>query len=548
MSLDLGSVIGRRYRLTRHIAAGGMGRVWEAQDDVLDRTVAVKVLHPQYSQDPEFVDRFRSEAKLTARVQHANVATVYDYGEMDDDSGHPLSYLVMEFVRGEALSDVLRRSPRLPQRHTLDMLEQTARALQAAHEMGLVHRDIKPGNIMITPSGQVKLTDFGIAKAMGEAAVTQTGMIIGTAHYIAPEQAVGKDAAPAGDVYSLAVVGYECLAGHRPFVGESPLAIAMSHVKDAPPPLPQDVPEPLRELISYGMAKEPERRYRDGGQFAVAVGEVKAGRRPTPPPGVTAHGSGADPQTRRIPGAAAAGAGALAGAGGAAAAAAAPGADRSRPETRSMPQPTGRAPLGYGAGAGLPAQRPPQRPPQHPTPQRRSGTGWIWALAVLLLLLALIAAVALYAARGGSNPSAPNTSTPESQSPTSEQQSEAPAPAPSTHAPSTRPPETETSTGLGNELSSLLSQFTQPEQPGQSGQPGQPGQPGTGNGESGNPGNPDNPGGRNPGNSDNPGNSGNGGTGNDTGNGAGTAPGPAAPGGPQAPAGAIPYDGLTPGG
>lgn len=511
MSLDIGSVIGRRYRLTRHIAAGGMGRVWEAHDDVLDRTVAVKVLHPQYSQDPEFVDRFRSEAKLTARVQHANVATVYDYGEMDDDSGHPLSYLVMEFVRGEALSDVLRRSPRLPQRHTLDMLEQTARALQAAHEMGLVHRDIKPGNIMITPSGQVKLTDFGIAKAMGEAAVTQTGMIIGTAHYIAPEQAVGKDASPAGDVYSLAVVGYECLAGRRPFVGESPLAIAMNHVRDAPPPLPQDVPPPLRELIGYGMAKEPERRYRDGGQFAAAVAAVKAGRRPTPPAGVAP----ADPQTRRAGGAAlagAAGAGALAGAAGAGAAHA-----RNRPETRAMPNPASRPGAGRPGTSAMPAQRPPQRPA--PQQRRSGGTGWIWALAILLALLALIAGVAVYAAGQDSGPSAPST-TPSSSEQSTVEQTQAPAPAPTTHVPEPESPESEPP-DLGNELSSLISQF-----PGLDDGPGNDGNNGNGN---------DNPGNGNSGNPGNPG----------TGNGDSQ---PAPPGGPQVPTGAIPYDGLSPGG
>ncbi|MBB1047743.1 serine/threonine-protein kinase, partial [Dietzia cercidiphylli] len=207
MSLNSGALLSGRYRLLRLIATGGMGQVWEAADAVLDRHVAVKVLKAEFSSDQEFVERFRSEAKVTARISHPGIATVYDYGQIDDPaSGSPLSYLVMELVVGEPLSDVLSREGSLPLRHTLDMLEQTGRALNAAHAIGLVHRDVKPGNILITPSGQVKLTDFGIAKSMGSAAVTQAGMVVGTAQYIAPEQAMGHETTPAGDVYSLGVV------------------------------------------------------------------------------------------------------------------------------------------------------------------------------------------------------------------------------------------------------------------------------------------------------------------------------------------------------
>ena len=510
MSLDLGSVVGGRYHLTRHIASGGMGRVWEARDEVLDRTVAVKVLHPQYSQDEEFVERFRSEARLTAKVQHANVAAVYDYGEMQEN-GHPLSYLVMEFVRGEALSDVLKRTHRLPERHTLDMLEQTARALQAAHEIGLVHRDVKPGNILITPAGQVKLTDFGIAKAMGGAAVTQTGMIIGTAHYIAPEQAVGKDATPAGDVYSLAVVGYECLAGKRPFNADSPLAIAMSHVKDEPPPLPADVPDNIRELLGYAMAKDPAVRYRNGAEFAKAVAAVKAGRRPVPPQGYRSEGERTE--TITAPGAAAAAGAAGAGAGLAAGAAL---ANAQTPRTQTMPT---TAPGTAQSAAHTAAQRNPhtgnpnthfapaqQGPPQHAaysrssaprgSGSRASGNGWIWALAALLFLIAIGAAVALLVTQDDSPTTpAPSTSstpsTPSSQAPQTTEQ--APPPAPST----------EPNRSLGEQLSSLTSEFVSP-----SSEPNTPpDNNGNGNGNATSGGNNDNSG--NPGNSGNTGNPGN---------------------------------------
>lgn len=302
MSLNSGALLSSRYRLLRLIATGGMGQVWEADDAVLDRHVAVKVLKAEFSSDQEFVERFRSEAKVTARISHPGIATVYDYGQIDDpSSGSPLSYLVMELVVGEPLSDVLAREGTLPLRHTLDMLEQTGRALNAAHAIGLVHRDVKPGNILITPSGQVKLTDFGIAKSMGAAAVTQTGMVVGTAQYIAPEQAMGHETTPAGDVYSLGVVGYECVAGRRPFVADSPVSIAMMHVRDTPPPLPDSVPAPVRRLITSAMAKEAGRRYPDGEAFADAVADVRAGRDPRPPSAFHAVAAGVAGGAIRLP-------------------------------------------------------------------------------------------------------------------------------------------------------------------------------------------------------------------------------------------------------
>ncbi|MFP5021149.1 serine/threonine-protein kinase [Pseudonocardia phyllosphaerae] len=278
--LAAGELISDRYRLDRRIAVGGMGEVWEASDTRLGRSVAVKILKSDLSDDPEFLHRFRIEARTVASLGYSGIAGVHDYGEDDGPAGGGrTAYLVMELVRGEPLSARIARGP-IPADETLDILEQSARALQAAHERGFVHRDVKPGNILLREDGVVKLTDFGIAKAADAAPVTRSGMVMGTAHYIAPEQASGEDAGPAGDVYSLGIVGYECLAGVRPFRAESAVAVAMMQVRDDPPPLPDTVPAHVRELIDSVLVKDPTRRYADGGEFAEAVAAVRRGHRP----------------------------------------------------------------------------------------------------------------------------------------------------------------------------------------------------------------------------------------------------------------------------
>ncbi|MBW0106864.1 serine/threonine protein kinase, partial [Pseudonocardia sp. KRD-291] len=290
--LTAGQLISERYQLDRRIAVGGMGEVWEAQDTRLGRHVAVKVLKAELSDDPEFLHRFRIEARTVASLDHGGIASVHDYGEDDGPAGGGrTAYLVMELVRGEPLSSRIGRGA-IPPHEALDIVEQAARALQAAHERGFVHRDVKPGNILLRTDGVVKLTDFGIAKAADAVPVTRSGMVMGTAHYIAPEQASGDEAGPAGDVYSLGIVGYECLAGQRPFRAESAVAVAMMQVRDEPPPLPSDVPERIRGLIYSVLVKDPALRYADGGEFADAIAAVRRGER--------APAAGADPEDSAV--------------------------------------------------------------------------------------------------------------------------------------------------------------------------------------------------------------------------------------------------------
>ncbi|MDP9417865.1 MAG: serine/threonine protein kinase, partial [Actinomycetota bacterium] len=231
-----------------------MGEVWRARDEVLGRDVAVKVLRAELAGDASFTARFRAEARHTAALAHAGIAQIYDYGE---DGERP--YLVMELVPGEPLSAVLARRGRLGAPETLAVVEQVAVALQVAHDAGVVHRDVKPGNLLVKPDGDVVVTDFGIARAPDSASITQTGLVVGTAHYLSPEQAAGRPAGPASDVYALGIVAYECLAGRRPFLEGPPVAIALAHVRQDPPPLPDDVPAPVRELVARCLDKEPER-------------------------------------------------------------------------------------------------------------------------------------------------------------------------------------------------------------------------------------------------------------------------------------------------
>jgi serine/threonine protein kinase len=267
-----GLTFGGRYQLGNRIAIGGMGEVWQATDLVIGRTVAIKILKDEYLGDPGFLERFRAEARHAALVNHEGIANVFDYGEEDGSA-----YLVMELVPGEALSSILEREHVLPTDRVLDIVAQTASALQAAHQAGLVHRDIKPGNLLITPDGRVKITDFGIARIADQVPLTATGQVMGTVQYLSPEQASGHPASPSTDIYSLGIVAYECLAGRRPFTGESQVAIAMAQINEAPPELPVTIAEPVRNLVYACIAKRPEDRPATAAHLARAAQALRRG-------------------------------------------------------------------------------------------------------------------------------------------------------------------------------------------------------------------------------------------------------------------------------
>jgi len=255
MKPEAGQIYGNRYRLVDRIAIGGMGEVWRAHDEVILRDVAIKILKPEFMGDPGFLERFRVEARHAARVDHEGIADVYDYGE-----GSGSAYLVMELVSGDSLARIIEKRIRLSGVEVLSIMEQTARALHAAHEDGLVHRDVKPGNLLITPSGKVKITDFGIARVADQVALTATGQVMGTVQYLAPEQATGKQATPSTDIYSLGIVAYEALTGRRPFTGESQMAIAMAQINDKPPAMDKDIDQRVQDLVLACLAKKPNQR------------------------------------------------------------------------------------------------------------------------------------------------------------------------------------------------------------------------------------------------------------------------------------------------
>ena len=257
---SLGVTLGQRYELEERVGAGGFSEVWRARDLVLNRPVAVKLLHVGYVHDAEALARFRAEARHAGSLAHGNIARVYDYGELDPP------YLVMELIDGPSLSRVLASGPLDPVR-AMDLVAQAAAGLEAAHAGGLVHRDIKPGNLLLAPGGIVKVTDFGISQAVGSAPVTSTGLVVGTPGYLAPERASGASATAASDLYSLGVVAYECLTGVPPFAG-APLEVALAHVIRPLPGLPESVPADVAALVTQLTAKDPADRPASAGEVA----------------------------------------------------------------------------------------------------------------------------------------------------------------------------------------------------------------------------------------------------------------------------------------
>ncbi len=367
---EIGAVLGSRYRLVELLGQGGMARIYRGHDNQLDRDVAVKILRPEYGRDPDFSSRFRQEAQNAASLNHPNVVAVHDYGQ--DEAG---PFIVMELVDGEDLGAIIKRSGALPPRQAARITAETARALHAAHQHGIVHRDVKPGNIMINRDGQVKVTDFGIARAIAEAQMTLPGTTLGSVHYFSPEQARGEPATASSDIYSLGIVLFELLTGHRPWEADSAVAVAMARLA-GPAPDPSTVrpgiPADLVAIDRKALATEPADRWSSAASFAAALEAFLAG---TAVPGV---GGAARDATI---------AGAL-GAAGLGAAAAASSA-RARPNPGAIPY----VPEAY-------ADEPPRRPPpvtrepytRPPTPpiddEGPSGTSpAVWAAGIVALLI-----------------------------------------------------------------------------------------------------------------------------------------------------------------
>ena len=459
-----GITLGGRFQLTTRIAIGGMGEVWKAKDLVLGRIVAIKVLKEEYTGDPGFLQRFRAEARHTALLNHVGIANVFDYGEEEGSA-----YLVMELVPGQPLSSIIEHEQVLSPDRTLSIIAQTARALSVAHAQGLVHRDVKPGNLLITPDGRVKVTDFGIARLADQVPLTQTGQVMGTAQYLAPEQATGQTATGSSDIYSLGVIGYECLTGHRPFSGESQIAIALAQVNDAPPPLPETLPTPVRALLMSMLAKDPKNRPANAIKLAEAAeairnGDVSAARAAVPgmllfdspdtgpitapvdtataPTGVIGAQRDSSPTaTSALPvvgaGAAGAAAGMAAGAAGANAAEDAPQGTLARANALAAERDWDQEDTAYD---DEPADE----------PQRKGRSPWTWPLVALILLVLFALVGFLLNSQGVLFPSNDPTSAAPSSSPRTTsasptRTSQAPSPTTTRETPTaTQPPTPET--------------------------------------------------------------------------------------------------------
>jgi len=293
-----------RYRLEDRIATGGMGEVWKATDTVLGRQVAVKLLKDEYADDPTFRSRFQEEARHAAALHHPNIAAVFDFGETHGYGGESRPFLVMELVPGQPLSALLAQDAPMPPERAAALVADAADALAAAHALGIVHRDVKPANLLVTPEGRVKITDFGIARAASGVALTRTGQIVGSPHYLAPEQAEGHVATTASDIYALGVVLYESLTGERPFDGETPMGTALAHLLQPTPELPEQLPARLRRVVTTAMAKDPADRYSSAAEMAAALRAATApeGTRVLPAPVATPVPEPGPHRGRRLPG------------------------------------------------------------------------------------------------------------------------------------------------------------------------------------------------------------------------------------------------------
>ncbi|WP_051326047.1 serine/threonine-protein kinase [Glycomyces tenuis] len=297
--MQLGTLIAGRYRLDDRIAAGGMGEVWRGTDTRLNRTIAVKLLHSGLSGNDRFRARFHQEAQAVAALQSPGIVALYDYGEEHSPEGL-VSYLIMELVQGQSLANLIHQRGRLAPNEVLKIVATAAEALDVAHRAHIIHRDIKPANLLVNEEGAVKIVDFGIASARGQAGLTETGTVMGTLSYASPEQLAGHELSGATDVYSLGIVAYECLAGRPPFSGNDPAAVITAHMTGQPAPLPQDVPQPVAQIVMRCLAKDPRQRFGSASELAQACRTGRPGSGTTailppasPPTGATrpmAHG------------------------------------------------------------------------------------------------------------------------------------------------------------------------------------------------------------------------------------------------------------------
>ncbi|ABY24615.1 serine/threonine protein kinase [Renibacterium salmoninarum ATCC 33209] len=422
-----GITLGGRFQLTSRIAIGGMGEVWRAQDQLLGRTVAIKILKEEYTGDPGFLERFRAEARHTALLNHVGIANVFDYGE---EAGS--AYLVMELVPGEPLSTIIEREHVLSPDRTLSIIFQTGCALSAAHAQGLVHRDVKPGNLLITPDNRVKITDFGIARLADQVPLTQTGQVMGTAQYLAPEQATGQLATGASDIYALGIIGYECLTGHRPFSGESQIAIALAQVNDAPPPLPETLPKPVRALLMSMLSKDPANRPASADRLADAADAIRNGNieaAHTAVPGMLLFESATGPITAPVD---------LGGTAPTSVVGSALPITSSAPATSALPMLPEDQPL-----AAERSWDPQDLDDSAPEPAKRGRSPWTWPLVGLIVLVLFVLGVIILQSMGFFSPKPSNSSPVQSSSQSSTSPtSSSSSPTTTSHAPTTPPPTT----------------------------------------------------------------------------------------------------------
>jgi eukaryotic-like serine/threonine-protein kinase len=416
---DIGTVLGGRYRLVELLGQGGMATIYRARDNQLERDVAVKVLRPEYGADPDFIDRFRHEAQSAASLNHPGIVAVYDYGT--DPAG---PFIVMELVEGEDLATIIRRTGALPPRAAARLVAQAARALTAAHDRGFVHRDVKPGNILVTREGRVKVTDFGIARALSESALTLPGTTLGSVHYFSPEQARGELATQASDIYSLGIVLYELLTGRRPWTGDTAAAIATARLTGSvpsPSAVHGGIPPTLESIDRKALAPNPDERFASAAEMAEALegflGEERGDQGSRAAAAGVVGGAGlagaAAGAAGAAGGASAAGAAGVAGAGAAAAGAAssptiAAGVARPNPDARiDYPRDAyaSATPARRGSGGSGGTGR--RSVVDEEEEEERSGAGpWLWVTALAAIVILAIAGLFLSRILGGPGPSA----------------------------------------------------------------------------------------------------------------------------------------------